>query len=67
MEIRTEASFQLLDIAGKSIPPLSAILGALDQRPDRVEVCFPPDRLEWQGTPGAVCVRYQPDGPGEAI
>jgi GNAT superfamily N-acetyltransferase len=46
-----EPSFQLLDIAGKSIPPLSALLGALDQRPDRVEVCFPPDRLDWQGTP----------------
>jgi GNAT superfamily N-acetyltransferase len=46
------ASFQLLDIAGKTIPPLSTILGALDQRPDRVEVCFPPDKLDWQGTPG---------------
>jgi GNAT superfamily N-acetyltransferase len=46
-----EASFQLLDVAGKSIPPLSVILGALEQRPDRVEVCFPPDRQNWQGTP----------------
>jgi GNAT superfamily N-acetyltransferase len=47
-----EASLQLLDVAGKSIPPLSTILGALDQRPDRVEVCFPPDKLGWLGTPG---------------
>jgi GNAT superfamily N-acetyltransferase len=47
---RDESSFQLLDIAGKSIPSLSAILSALDQRSDHVEVCFPPDRLEWQGT-----------------
>ena len=46
-----ETSFQLLDIAGKTIPPLSALLGALDQRPGRVEVCFPPDRLDWQGKP----------------
>ena len=47
-----ETSFQLLDIGGKTIPPLSAILGAFDRRPDRVEVCFPPDKLDWQGTPG---------------
>lgn len=46
-----ETAFQLLDIAGTSIPPLSVILAALDQRPGRVEVCFPPDRLGWQGTP----------------
>jgi len=46
-----ETPFQLLDIAGKTIPPLSAILEALDQRPGRVEVCFPPDRLDWQGKP----------------
>lgn len=44
-------SFQLLDIAGRDIPALSVVLGALDQRPDRVEVCFPPDSLDWQGTP----------------
>ncbi|MCV9962339.1 GNAT family N-acetyltransferase [Pararhizobium sp. BT-229] len=46
-----ETSFQLLDIAGKSIPSLSAILAALDLRPGRIDVCFPPDRLDWQGTP----------------
>ncbi|WP_426124722.1 GNAT family N-acetyltransferase [Pararhizobium sp. PWRC1-1] len=45
-----ETSFQLLDIAGKTILPLSAILGSFDRRPDRVEVFFPPDRLDWQGT-----------------
>ncbi len=44
-------SFQLLDIAGKSIPSLAAILAALDLCPGRIEVCFPPDRLDWQGTP----------------
>ncbi len=43
--------FRLLDIVGKTIPPLSVILDALDQRPSRVEVCLPPDRLDWQGTP----------------
>jgi GNAT superfamily N-acetyltransferase len=44
--------FRLLDVAGKMIPPLSVILAALDQRPSRVEVCLPPDLLDWQGTPG---------------
>lgn len=44
-------SFQLLDIAGKTIPPLPAILSALDQHPNSVEVCFPPDKLGWQGAP----------------
>ena len=44
------ASFQLLDIAGKTIPSLANILSALDQRPDRIEVCFPPDKLGWKGT-----------------
>jgi hypothetical protein len=43
--------FRLLDIVGKAIPPLSVILAALDQRPRRIEVCLPPDRLDWQGTP----------------
>jgi len=43
--------FELLDIAGKSIPPLSAILSALDQQPSHVEVCFPPGKLGWQATP----------------
>ncbi|MBP1857952.1 GNAT family N-acetyltransferase [Rhizobium herbae] len=46
-----ETSFQLLDIAGRTIPPLSAVLAALDQNPHRVDVCFPPDRLQWQGVP----------------
>ena len=44
-------TFELLDIAGTSIPPLSAILIALDQQPSRVEVCFPPGKLGWQATP----------------
>ncbi|CAN7247039.1 GNAT family N-acetyltransferase [Pararhizobium sp. LjRoot238] len=48
----TEADcFQLLDIAGRIIPPLSVLLAVLDQRPSCVEVCFPPDRLDWQGNP----------------
>ncbi|WP_438750680.1 GNAT family N-acetyltransferase [Pararhizobium sp. O133] len=42
---------KLLDIAGRTIPPLSDILAALNVTPDRIEVCFPPDRLDWQGTP----------------
>jgi GNAT superfamily N-acetyltransferase len=46
-----DACFQLLDVAGKSVPPLCAILSALDLRPHRVEVCFPPDKLAWLGSP----------------
>lgn len=42
-------SFQFLDIAGKTIPSLATILCALDQRADNIEVCFPPDKLGWQG------------------
>lgn len=46
-----DASFQLLDIAGKAIPAFAQVLAALDQKPDHVEVCFPPDKLDWQGLP----------------
>lgn len=41
----------LLDVAGRSIPPLGVLIAALGLRPERIEVCFPPDRLEWNGTP----------------
>ncbi|HTO31166.1 MAG TPA: GNAT family N-acetyltransferase [Pararhizobium sp.] len=42
---------QLLDIVGRAIPSLADILAALRLTPDRVEVCFPRDRLGWQGIP----------------
>jgi GNAT superfamily N-acetyltransferase len=42
---------QLLDVVGRVIPSLSDILAALGVIPDHVEVCFPSDRLEWQGMP----------------
>ncbi len=42
---------ELLDIAGRTIPSLGNILAALGVTPDRVEVCFPPDKLGWQGMP----------------
>lgn len=44
-------AFELLDIAGPEIPPLDAVLGALDLRPEQVIVHFPPDRLGWDGQP----------------
>jgi GNAT superfamily N-acetyltransferase len=44
-------TLRLLDAAGATIPPLAAILSALDLRAERIEVCFPPDRLDWDGTP----------------
>ena len=42
---------QLLDIAGSVIPSLGDILAALTVTPERVEVCFLPDKLGWQGMP----------------
>lgn len=46
-----DGAFELLDIAGPEIPPLNAILAALAQKPARVIVRFPPDRLSWLGEP----------------
>ncbi|MFT4185319.1 MAG: GNAT family N-acetyltransferase [Rhizobium sp.] len=40
------ATFWLLDIAGTAIPSLATILSALDIEPDRIEICFSPDRLD---------------------
>lgn len=40
------ATFWLLDVAGTAIPSLSTILSALDLEPDRIEICFSPDRLD---------------------
>lgn len=42
---------QLLDVVGRTIPSLGDILAALGVTPGRVEVCFPPDKLGWQGMP----------------
>ncbi len=43
--------FRLLDIVGGDIPTLARILAAFGPAPGRVEVCFPPDRLGWDGEP----------------
>lgn len=40
---------KLLDVAGRSIPPLGVLVAALGLDPERIEVCFPPDRLGWEG------------------
>ncbi|MDE1996964.1 MAG: GNAT family N-acetyltransferase [Rhizobiaceae bacterium] len=45
------ATVRLLDIAAATIPPLGEILATLEIQPQRVEVCFPTDRLGWTGTP----------------
>lgn len=45
------ATFWLLDVAGITIPSLATILSALDIEPDRIEICFPPDRLDCQASP----------------
>ncbi|MBN8949918.1 MULTISPECIES: GNAT family N-acetyltransferase [unclassified Rhizobium] len=39
------ATLWLLDVAGTVIPSLATIVSALDIEPDRIEVCFSPDRL----------------------
>ncbi|OCI97006.1 acetyltransferase [Rhizobium sp. AC27/96] len=40
------ATFWLLDVVGTTMPSLAAILSALDLEPDRIEICFSPDRLD---------------------
>lgn len=40
-----DGTFQIDNIIGRDIPPLSALLGALDEIPEIVEFGFPPDRL----------------------
>ncbi|TXI09724.1 MAG: GNAT family N-acetyltransferase [Rhizobium sp.] len=44
-------TFWLLDIAGAAIPSLATILSALDIEPDRIEICFTPDRLDCEVSP----------------
>ena len=48
-EAAAAGQFRLIDIVGRRIPPLASILGALAIRPDRVEICFPPDKLHYVG------------------
>ncbi len=40
------ATFWLLDIVGTAIPSLATIVSALDIEPERIEICFFPDRLD---------------------
>ncbi len=47
----TGDSFQLVDIVGSDIPALARILAAFGSCAGEVEVCFPPDRLGWEGRP----------------
>ena len=42
------ATFWLLDIVGTAIPSLATIVSALDIEPERIEICFSPDRLDCQ-------------------
>ncbi|MBB6486410.1 GNAT family N-acetyltransferase [Rhizobium lusitanum] len=44
------ATFWLLDVAGTAIPSLATILSALDVEPDRIEICFSPDRLDCEAS-----------------
>lgn len=48
-ETAADGVFRLLDIVGPRIPPLAAILAALEVMPGTVEICFPPDRLDFAG------------------
>ncbi len=40
------ATLWLLDVVATAIPSLATILSALDIEPDRIEICFSPDRLD---------------------
>ncbi len=40
-----DGTLQIDNIVGRDIPPLSALLGALDEIPEIIEFGFPPDRL----------------------
>lgn len=42
-------TLQMLDIAARQIPPMADICAALGVQADRIEVCFPTDRLGWSG------------------
>ena len=44
-----DGTFELLDVIATEVPLLATILQALGVRPARMEVAFPPDRLDWQG------------------
>lgn len=50
-DTRDSGTFRLLDIVAKEMPPLAAILGALGLQPERVEICFPTDKLGYVGDP----------------
>lgn len=43
--------FRLCDIVGSAIPRLARIVAAFGPAAGEIEVCFPPDRLGWQGRP----------------
>jgi GNAT superfamily N-acetyltransferase len=40
---------RILDVVGAAIPSLATIQSALGIPSMRIEVCFPPDQLDWQG------------------
>ncbi|WP_349957254.1 GNAT family N-acetyltransferase [Rhizobium sp. ZPR3] len=44
------ATFWILDVVGPAIPSLTTILSALDIEPERIEICFSPDRLDCEAS-----------------
>jgi GNAT superfamily N-acetyltransferase len=44
------ATFWLLDVVGQAIPSLATIVSALDVEPERIEICFSPDRLDCEAS-----------------
>jgi GNAT superfamily N-acetyltransferase len=44
-----ENCLKLLDVVGRDMPTLASIIADLGIEPDRVEVYFPTDRLDWEG------------------
>ncbi|MDQ0318591.1 putative N-acetyltransferase YhbS [Pararhizobium capsulatum DSM 1112] len=43
------AEFKVLDVVAAKMPPLSTILAAIGTTATEVTVCFPPDKLGWEG------------------
>ncbi|NTJ64860.1 GNAT family N-acetyltransferase [Agrobacterium rhizogenes] len=44
------ATFWILDVVGPAIPSLTTIVSALDVEPERIEICFSPDRLDCEAS-----------------
>lgn len=47
---RSDGVLCIVDVAASAIPTLEEVVAVFGERPERVEIHFPPDRLAWTGT-----------------